>query len=412
MNRNIIVILFVVIIGGGIAALAIYANQFIPKYEWNEDLDKKSEKPYGLNLFYKLLEKQDAELVPVSENFYQAIDTNLTNSNYVVFASYLYMDSLKAEHLLKFVHNGNNAILSVTDAPIEVLRPFVPTTDTVYNYRYTRDSIATIDFTKVQVPYSQKLLFHYQSFKDTIPNDWTGYRINYFNDTLSGYGMNALSYLNGDYVNCFYVNHGKGKIIFHSNPILLTNYNIIQRDGFKHANNILSQLNTGPIYWDETSNRYSYDNGNEAKGNPLQFLFSDYRLRWAWYLFLATVLFYIVFRSKREQRIIPILPKNTNSSIEYIKAIGVLYFQKGKHKIIGDEMYMLFMADIRNRYHFSTQLEEEELIEKIIIRSEIQREKIEELFKNFRTVRFSPIAKSKDLINLHHSIEFYNKNSK
>jgi len=44
MSRNIIVILFVVIIGGGIIALITYTNQFAPKYRWYEDYNKKSER--------------------------------------------------------------------------------------------------------------------------------------------------------------------------------------------------------------------------------------------------------------------------------------------------------------------------------------------------------------------------------
>lgn len=414
MNRNLIVILFVLIIGGGISALVIYFNQFVPEYDWHQSYDKDSEEPYGLHLFYQLMENQESEMTVINNDFYNTLDTNETNATYIVFEDYLHIDSLKAEHLLKFVEKGNNALLVANYSPLDVLCNFLPKTDTIYDYDYVYDSLVSVNFVNPLASSSEKLNFHHQFLKDTTATYWMGYTLSYFEDSLQLYGMNPISYIQDTLVNSFRVQLGEGELIVHANPILFTNYNIIKKEGLDHSNNILSHLSDGTIYWDETSKypESSFNGRRGAENNPLQFLFSDYRLRWGWYLFLVAVVFYLLFRSKREQRIIPILPKNSNTSIAYVKAIGILYFQKGEHKIIADEMYTLFLADVRSKYHFSTNLEEAKLIEQIVTRSAIEQEKIEALFKHFRKVRFSPIANSKDLINLHHSIEFYHKNSK
>ena len=79
------------------------------------------------------------------------------------------------------------------------------------------------------------------------------------------------------------------------------------------------------------------------------------------------------------------MPKNTNTTIEYTKAVGVLYFQKKEHKNIANEMYTIYLAEVRARYHITTNVEEKELIEKISKRSEIKKEDIENWWRKKTT---------------------------
>ncbi len=410
MNRNIIIIIFVAVFVAAISLFYYYAKQYSPKYSWTESYKKGNDQPYGLKVFYDLLDNGENEMTNIKRSFNETLDTTVSNTNYIALGDHLYIDSLRAIHILKYVENGNNAFIASNSAPIEVTRMLLPHTDSIHGYHYTFDSIVSVSFKDKKV--EEKLSFHYQYLKDTSSLYWSIYYKNYLSDTLSTYGFEPISFLN-DEVNCYSFNWGKGRVIVHSNPILFTNYNIIQKNGFTNASNILSHLNSGPIFWDETSQKPSFNPNNEeglSSENPLQFLFSHYTLRWAWYLFLITILVYLLFRTKREQRIIPILQKNTNTTIEYTKAVGVLYFQKGQHKLIANEMYVLLMAHLRSRYGIITTTEEPELISNIITKSGIDEDTINTLFDHFRKVRYSPMANSKDLINLHTVVEQYYKN--
>ena len=74
-------------------------------------------------------------------------------------------------------------------------------------------------------------------------------------------------------------------------------------------------------------------------------------------------------------------------------------------------MHILFLANLRTTYQINTAIEEPKLIDQITGKSGIEKDIITALFKHFRKVRwFSPIANSKDLINLHNAVEFYYKN--
>ena len=410
MSRNIVAILIVAILVAAITGFYYYAKQYSPEYSWSENYNKGSDQPYGLKVLYDLLEDGNRDITTISRSFIEKLDTTQTNTNYIAFGRKLYIDSLKASHILKYVENGNTAFLACKKSPLELISFIVPSTDIIPPYGHINDSVVSVSLKKNS---KHKLNFHYQALKDTTTRHWSIYNDAYFNDSLMGYGVKPISFVNNK-INSFYFNYGKGKVVIHASPILFTNYNLIQKNGLINANNILSHLNSGDIYWDAISQN-NYGGANQefsSSNNPMRFLFSHYTLRWGWYLFLITVLVYLMFRTKREQRIIPILQKNSNSTIEYTKAIGVLYFQKGEHKLIGSEMYLLFLADLRSRYHIVTTIDEPQLIDQIIVQSGVDEKSINKLFLLFRKVRFSPMANSKDLINLHNEIAIYNKSKK
>jgi hypothetical protein len=411
MNKNLVVILFLLVVAILIAAVVYYQKEYTPKYEWGESYTKDNAQPYGMKLFYTIIKKQNKTVTLIKDQSYQELDTNKTNSNFIMMAHNLNLDSAEASIILKYVEKGNNAFICSNVAPLELSRTFVPATDSIDGYEEYYDSIISVNFGKTNVPYPQKIKFHYQNLKDTIKNNWCGYRWNYFFDTLTYYDFKAISTIDDTIVNSYYIQHGKGKLIFHCNPVLFTNYNLLQKDGFAHVNNILSYFKNGSIYWDDPASDNTYT-GKSAQGNPLKFLFSDYRLRWGWYLFIITIFLYLIFRSKREQRIIPILPKNQNTSIEYTKAIGTLYYQKGGHNNIASEMYILFLSDVRSRYNIFTDMEEKDLITEISIRSGIKALEIADLFNQFNTIKSNPNTNSKELIELYNSIENYHKNRK
>jgi len=394
-----------------IAAFVYYKNTYFPKYNWNPEYTTSSEQPYGLKLFYSTVKKNQTTTILYNQA-YHLLDTNQTDGNFIFVGDDFYIDSVAALCLLKYVEKGNCALISSNYSPLEVLRNFVPLGDSIFPFSEKRDSVIDVDFTKDTVPFPKKIKFHYQSFKDAVGTYWSLYSTKYFIDTLLSYRFIPISTLNDSGINAFYIKHGKGKVIVHANPTLFTNYYMVHQNGFEHANNMLSKLHKGPTYWDDHTKVQNKDS-RSTHVNPLKFLFSHPYLKWAWYLFLITIILYLVFRSKREQRIIPLMPVNINASVEYTKAIGTLYFQSKGHTHIANEMYILFLADIRARYNLSTDMPELELVEILSIRSGIDKAVLYNLFKKFKFMRSTAEAKSADdVIDLHNSLDNYYKKRK
>ena len=407
MNRNVITLIVALLVGGSIAAFILYMQARTPKYRWDPEYYKSSEQPYGLKYFYDLLKTQKNEINLISTRELDELDTVSNNGNLIAIDSYIELDSINIDFLLKYISQGNNVFLSSDDSPTYLLERILPEAGSVYGYDECLRSAVKINYTSAKIPYPEKFTFLNKYLKKFQPRRWSGYFPSYFNVVLARHGAVPISYLNDSIINCFSVPYGKGKLIVHSNPIVFTNYNIIQKNGFKNANNMLSYLNNGPTYWNELQyNKQSYN--NSSNNNPLKFLFSHYALQTAWYVFLISVVIFIVFRSKREQRIIPIIYQNKNTSIEYAKAIGSLYYQKKAHHNIANELYNIFLADIRTRYNIITSLKEDELIAQISKRTEIKKEVIIDLFRLFSDVKYNINATSKELVKLYQAIENFN----
>lgn len=407
MNKNIITFILVLLIGGGITAFVFYVKDRTPKYKWEPDYSKKSNQPYGLKYFYDVLKEQHPDVRSVSNYSFDQLDFSKTNSNLIAIDSYIEFDSLNISYLLDYIRLGNKAFISTDDAPTYLLETILPTSGTIYGYDQYQNKSIVIEYASSDLPYPGKINFQHQYLKKVTPRNWSGYYPSYFEKTLKGSRVVPISYINDSIINCFSISYGKGELIIHSTPLVFTNYNMIQKNGFKNANNILSYLNNGPIYWNEYQFLNEH-NGDASENNPLKFLFSHYTLKTGWYLFLVSVLIFILFRSKREQRIIPIIYKNKNTSIEYAKAIGSLYYQKKSHHNIGNELYNVFLSDLRNRYNIVTSANNDELIEQISNRSQVKKETIEELIKLFSDVKYNVNATSKELVVLYQALENFN----
>ena len=407
MNKSIISILLIIVIGGSIAAFVFYIKARTPKYKWEPEYSKKSEQPYGLKSFYKFLKEQNKDIKSIGSSELYLLDTSNTHSNFIVVDSYIYLDSINISYLLNYIKKGNNVFISTNESPIYLLEQILPGADSIYEYDQYERNMIDVNFSSSQLPYPEKIRFKHQYLKKVTPFNWSGYSSSYFDDTFSRQNVIPISYINDSIVNCFSISHGKGTLIIHSNPIVFTNFYMIQKNGFKNTNNIFSYLNNGTIYWNEFDFS-KLENEGSGDGNPLKFLFSHYTLRTGWYVFLISIFMFILFRSKREQRIIPIIYKNKNTSIEFAKAIGSLYFQKNAHHNIANELYTIFLADIRTRYNMVTAEKKEELIEQISSRTEIKKEIIVDLFKLFSDVKYNVNAKSKDLIKLYQALENFN----
>lgn len=378
-----------------------------PKYDWSTNYYKGSKQPYGTELFYRLLEKTNT-VDQVSTILSPDLDTTLRATNFFYLHENFELDSEDCQQALRYVEKGNNLIIATDDAPLELLRCFVPVTDTIQGFRFYRDSITTLSFETKLAPYPKPIDLVYRKFNDTIGYAWGYYHKRYFTDTLVNYGFSSYAFFPDSNVCAFTISHGKGNILIHANPILFTNFYFARSEGFAHTNNMLAQFAKGKVLWHE----YDYDSysgANAYSNNPLRFLFSQKSLKFGWYIFLLALVLYILFRSKREQRVIPILPRLKNTAVEFIKTSALLYYKSNGHHHIAKEMHLVFLADVRHKLNLATDLPEQDLIKNIAIKSGIETQIITKLFSHFKYVMTPNVATNDDLIDLHHQLENYHK---
>ena len=123
----------------------------------------------------------------------------------------------------------------------------------------------------------------------------------------------------------------------------------------EYVERVLSHIDKGPILWDITLESSESPGRNRGFSNsPLKYILSQPPLAWGWYILLGMAVLYLIFRAKRRQRVIPVLEKNENTSLEFINTIGRLYFIQNNHRQLALEKMKLFLGFIREHYHLPT----------------------------------------------------------
>lgn len=141
------------------------------------------------------------------------------------------------------------------------------------------------------------------------------------------------------------VSYGKGEVIFVSSPLLFTNYGMLEGNTFVYIFRLMSYLADLPVY--RTEAYVKTDAMLVAEQSPFREFIKRPPLRWALYLALLGVVLFMIFTARRRQRVIPIMSKPANRSLEFIQLIGTLYYQRKDHVDLVRKKFKLFAEELR-----------------------------------------------------------------
>ncbi|WP_375559941.1 DUF4350 domain-containing protein [Bernardetia sp. OM2101] len=433
---NIIITLGVLaLIPIGFFLYAYLQNQYI---NWDEDYETQSKEPYNNYMVINLLKgyKTDKEFVFVENLLTEKlaedeIKDKKSPMSYVFFGNQPNLLDDEVNSLMEFVEKGNTAFFMAKRVPDTLFTLL----DLEYQgYDYVYDSIISTNFINSNLQNQSNFKFNYRRRNESVGTSW-----NYFNenDLVETNKYEILGFLkkesiieeynnyegytdeesyeeeNQNQTNFIRVKHGKGYFYFHKNPVLFTNYYLIQEDGKKYVERALSYLPEGDILWDERSHGYKRGKPREYTGrdispSPLSYILAQESFAWGYYTLLVTAFLFVIFRGKRMQRIIPILRKEENTSLEFTKTVGQLYYLQKDHKRLSQLKIRLFFDYIRTHYHMNTQHIDEDFRKKLSERSSINRELIDLLLSDIQKVNGQHEVSEWLLRKIHTQIqEFY-----
>ncbi len=146
-------------------------------------------------------------------------------------------------------------------------------------------------------------------------------------------------------VNFIKVRYKSGVIFLHTQPAVFTNFHLLKDNHHEYAENILSYLPKSDIYW--LTNQKLAANSEKSM---LDLIFKNPALKWAWYIFIFGTIIFMLFNAKRKQRVVPIIKPLENTTVDFAKTIGNLYYQEGDHTTIIDKKIIYLLEKIRNEY--------------------------------------------------------------
>jgi hypothetical protein len=380
---------------------------------WRETFNEVKKNPYDTYVIAKLLESYaDSKGMTLLKEGIKPLDFETAEANYVFIGQGMLWDTLGMNTLLSFVARGNRAFISSKTIPSFLINSVLDSFcnhQSWYDYALVNDTSVVLDLVHPELRMEKTFdCYKIVGREEKVIYEWAHFEPDFF--CQNNFSPLQLGTLNDELFNFARLNYGDGAFYLHTTPIAFSNFHLLNQQGVSYAEKVFAHLADAPIYWDVSSqtseqiarrlNEPSYqpqNRGLSAKG-PMQYVLSQPSLAWAWYLTLALSLLYLLFRAKREQKIIPVLAEKKNTSLEFVTTIGRLYFLQQQHKELILKKMQLFLSDVRATYQLPTNELDEAFAERLSLRSKVPVEIIMRLIRKYQRIRNADQVEEIDLI--------------
>ena len=388
------------------------------RFDWRETYYHESKQPYGTYVMRQLLDNYNGNAS------LEAIDGPLhlrfaqtefkTPSNYIFIGQHLYLGEEGTKSLLAYVGEGNNAFISAKELPAglnhELRNLGCSYNDSSSIIAGVYESNVVLNFYHPDIESNQGYSYAYAERNVPYSTKWRYISTNNLCDSSGS--LVYIGYMGRKLPNFIKIPYGKGNFFIHTTPIAFTNYYLVNERGLKYANKVFAHLGPGNVYWDEFSHLPADEEDGRKRRTPLQYILAQPSLKWAWYIILALAIVFVIFRSKRKQRVIPVMAENENTSLEFVQTIGTLYFQQNEHKKLAHQKMKLFLQHIRHRYNISTNHINHDLLRKISVKAQVPYENVDQIFETYSWIDGQPDISDENLIKFHRSIDIFYKTAK
>ena len=391
MNRT--AWLIVVILLGLVASVTFIMLNQPDRYRWYESLNPSGDQPYDIEIFKKLLDRNNyngnLEVVTKPLGVDDAWVTGDDLYNYYIIRSYYFPDTAELQALVEFVEGGNTLFIGARH--ISPLLPIafdhgLDSLQVIYQHLSSEnhydvadsivdmyDEISWVDRDSIHDWYKAGLMdrirkenlidtaFEAQQVdisltpehnpstlfmkrrEDTLDYHWRKVVLPDWAHPVANYSNDQPFIMRWRF--------GDGQIFICSTPMLFANLHLLRKEHFAFCNGLVERLPKYDILLDD-ADRLNYDAFRPKASlgkSPLSFILSKPALRWAWFTLLGTALLFLLFRAKRLQRIIPIIKPNLNTTLAYAKMLGSLQLKEKNNKAKANEIVIHFMQQLRAR---------------------------------------------------------------
>lgn len=366
--------------------------------DWRPTYNLKDKIPFGLYVFDKELPKlaKNTKITKISETpyeyFNQYYDYDTLVNTYKLSGTILcisdrpMLDDKSIDEMFYFAGHGNTIFLSMNGFPKKILDSLK------VDYQTEFETGKTLNLWMENPALGNEK----HTFKEGVGGNFF-YKIDTLKTTVLGYQS-----FTERHVNFIKVPYNAGWFYLHTQPEVFTNFHLLKTNHYQYAEKVLSYLpKDKPIYWSVKN-----QNGQLESTSQLRFIFSKPALRSAWYLFLIGMLVFMIFNAKRRQRIVPVKRPLENTTVDFAKTIGNLYFQEGNHSDLIDKKIIYFLEKIRQEFMLDTTKLDAEFTKKLHQKSGKELEDVQRvvyLINQHKKYHHQSIEK--DLIDINEAIE-------
>jgi hypothetical protein len=392
-------------------------NKSGPRYQWYQSFKHDSNQPYGTMFIEKMLASsyKGKSTINDKETLSKILDSARYNdgkTDYILIGQSIHLDDDDVIALKNFTEKGNNVFIATIEPPDNLITAiYTNPCETSFVYDYSLDSIITANFYHSAFHRIDGYEFRYRIGAVDYPYFWRSLDRGVLCDSTVGF--TPLGYQDEDLVNFLRIPSGKGNLYIHSAPIMFTNYFMIKPDKFEYAQAVFSHLHGENMVWDEVS-KVPFSDLQNPYESPLYYIMQQPALKYAWWMLIAGALLYIIFASKRTQRVIPVLEPKTNTSLEFLNVISSLHYQNPNHLDMARKKMKYFLYFIRAKYGINTQTFTEEHVRRLAEKAKVDVADTQAIYDRYKLIDHYSISneESERLIALYQAIDRFYKTCK
>jgi len=376
----------------------IVIRHFAPRpVNWMLNFSGNRKSPYGCSVLNEQLPVlfPGKEITVNTASFYLTLrpDT-LETKNLIIITDEFSPDDLDLTALLDFVARGNSVFISSLSFSGKLC-------DTL-NFKSGKPVVDTSMFKRVKeelrLSCSGNTVDSSFFYRKRMPDS----RVERY-DTLNTVPLGSDR---SGSVNFILTRFGKGKIYLHCQPLAFTNFHMLYGN-HRYAFSALSYLPVENTIWDQF-----YKPERIVDMSPVRYILSQPALKAAYFLIVFTIVVYMIFGSRRKQRIVPVIPPERNASLDFVTTVGRLYYRSQNHTDLVRKKLIYFNEFIRNRYFLQGLDQSDEQVRILSRKSGVEVEKIRHLARLAGSLSENKQLSQQELIELHKTIEDFYKNCK
>lgn len=406
-------------IGGVLLLAALLFLAFSKKgrhFDGRITLNKNDKIPYGTYVAFNLLQKEfpKARVVvnKTSPNNSNVMSFDSSGQVLIILDNYFNPDEDDLNALTVFAQKGNDVYISsvqMNDVALQFFKVKQPRYfDIYYNGvvpMQNDDGINLKDSFYVKLDtasFAPPFLYwypgaYYANYFDTVSNDFT-------------YPLGTSFYHKPNFAA---MHTQAGNIYLHSSPIAFSNFFLLYNDNHHYFENLfsLSSPDTKKVIWDEyfihKKDRRTDNNESESL---LHVIMQYENFKWAFWLAMILLLLYVLTEARRKQRMIPAYNKPANESLEFVKTVGKLYFEKGDHKNLAEKLTQQFLDYVRTKYKTGTSGINPTFIKTLSLKTNVSEDEIRKITEQIQDIVVKEKISADQLIQYHSLLEnFYKK---
>lgn len=405
MKKNIPYIIIALVIA---AAIILFISGTKKHRQFDDRLTfyRKDKIPYGMFVAHESL-KHIFPNATIYENkmepgYWDSIYLGDSKQALIIISPRFDADEFEMKKIISFVENGNDVFISAAEISSEaeqVLR--CQTTGVNFSDYLASNNEAEDSFTVSlqHPPFSKEEPFSYPGFQ------YSGFFLK--TDTVTTDILGKQKALKTDFI---HLQAGKGHLYLHLAPLVFSNYFLLHGNNIRYYENAFSLIskNVTKVAWDEYYLFKKWKRGR-PNGNLLRVLFRYPGLAAALLTALFTLLIYVLIEMRRKQRYIPVVTKPRNDSLDFVKTIGRLYFDKGDHLNLCRKMAAYFLEHIRNVYKLPTNDLNEEFIKALQFKTGRSEAEISDIVSSIKKLDGTHSINDKQLTLFHKQLELFYK---